>query len=251
MKRFTWYIVYVLIIGSNLPSFVSAQSVSSPDSARIFRLGEVRVLGRRGLDSSSTVSSQYIEAFNRLDVGRALNLLPGVNLSTVGARNETMVYVRGFDLRQVPVFVDGIPVYVPYDGYVDLGRFTTFDLAEINVARGFSSVIYGPNTLGGVINLVSRRPQKPFEFDGRAGLLSGQGRRLNLNLGTNLGKFYLQGSASQLKQETYPLSSEWAPRPQEDGGDRANAYRNDRKYSLKAGFTPNATDEYAISYINQ
>ncbi|WP_420149027.1 TonB-dependent receptor plug domain-containing protein [Spirosoma sp.] len=239
-----------LLMGSTLQSSL-AQQIDTSGAGRIFSLGEVTVLGRRGSDSINSALSSRIEAFNRLDVGRALNLLPGVTLSSVGARNETMVYVRGFDLRQVPVFIDGIPVYVPYDGYVDLGRFTTFDLAEVNVAKGFSSVTYGPNTLGGAINLVSRRPQKKLEFDGRAGLLSGQGHRLNLNIGTNLGKFYIQGSASQLKQETFPLSADFVAQPQEDGGDRANAYRNDRKYSLKVGFTPNATDEYTVSYINQ
>nr|WP_293840152.1 TonB-dependent receptor plug domain-containing protein [uncultured Arsenicibacter sp.] len=239
----------ILCTGLAQPAF--SQLATSIDSTRIFKLGEVTVLGRRGIDSTNTALSARIEAFNRLDVGRALNLLPGVTLSTVGARNESMVYVRGFDLRQVPVFIDGIPVYVPYDGYVDLGRFTTFDLAEVNVAKGFSSVTYGPNTLGGAINLVSRRPQKKLEFDGRAGLLSGQGHRLNLNIGSNLGKFYLQGSASGLKQQTFPLSADFVPQAQEDGGNRENAYRNDRKYSLKVGFTPNATDEYTLSYINQ
>lgn len=239
-----------------LMSRVMAQSIATQqpafvDSTRVFGLGEVTVLGRRSFGSTNAALSRRIEAFNRLDVGRALTLLPGVTLSNVGARNETMVYVRGFDLRQVPVFIDGIPVYVPYDGYVDLGRFTTFDLAEINVAKGFSSVTYGPNALGGAINLVSRRPQQRLEVEGRAGLLSGHGHRLNLNLGSNLGKFYVQGSASQLKQETYPLSAQFTPKPQEDGGDRENAYRNDRKYSLKAGFTPNATDEYTLSYVNQ
>jgi iron complex outermembrane receptor protein len=229
----------------------SAQTTDSLSGSRVFRLGEVTVLGRRGDDSTHTVSIRRIEAFNRLDVGRALNLLPGVTLSNVGPRNESMVYVRGFDLRQVPVFIDGIPVYVPYDGYADLARFTTFDLAQISVEKGFASVTYGPNTLGGAINLVSRRPQRRLEFDGRAGLLSGQGHRLNLNLGTRLGKFYAQGSVSQVKQQSFPLSADFVPLTQEDGGNRENAYRNDRKYSLKVGFTPNATDEYALSYVNQ
>lgn len=249
MKHLFIFLLTVSQLTQAQPAF--AQQNTSPDSTRVFSLGEVMVLGRRSLDSTNTALSRRIEAFNRLDVGRGLNLLPGVTLSNVGARNETMVYVRGFDLRQVPVFIDGIPVYVPYDGYVDLGRFTTFDLAEINVAKGFSSVTYGPNALGGAINLVSRRPQQRLEFEGRAGLLSGRGHRLNLNLGSNLGKFYIQGSVSQLKQETYPLSAQFAPKPQEDGGDRENAYRNDQKYSLKAGFTPNATDEYTLSYVNQ
>lgn len=240
-----------LLVVSSSVMVLAQQQQSDSLRNRVFQLGEVSVIGRRTLDTTNLASSIRIEAFNRLDVGRALALLPGVNLSTVGARNETMVYVRGFDLRQVPVFVDGIPVYVPYDGYVDLGRFTTFDLAEINVAKGFTSVMYGPNIMGGAINLVSRRPQKKFEFDGRAGLLSGNGRRLNLNLGAKLGRFYVQGAISQLKQDTYPLSKDFEPKTQEDGGDRQNAYREDSKYSLKVGFTPNATDEYAISYVNQ
>jgi len=66
-----------------------------------------------------------------------------------------MVSIRGFDSREVPLFIDGIPVYVPYDGYVDLGRFTTADLAAIQVAKGFSSVAYGANTLGGAISRFS------------------------------------------------------------------------------------------------
>lgn len=86
-------------------------------------------------------------------------------MNNVGPRNETGVFVRGFDLRQVPLFVDGIPVYVPYDGYADLRRFTTFDVSEIDVAKGFSSALYGPNTLGGAINVVSRRPERSFEGD--------------------------------------------------------------------------------------
>lgn len=83
-----------------------AQSANPVDSTRTFRLGEVTVLGRRGVDSTNTALSRRIEAFNRLDVGRTLNLLPGMTPSNVGARNETMVFVRGFDLRQVPVFID-------------------------------------------------------------------------------------------------------------------------------------------------
>ena len=39
-----------------------------------------------------------------------------------GARNEYNLLVRGFNARRVPVFMDGIPVYVPYDGEMDLGR---------------------------------------------------------------------------------------------------------------------------------
>ncbi|MCS5517457.1 TonB-dependent receptor plug domain-containing protein [Pseudomonas qingdaonensis] len=78
--------------------------------------------------------------------------------------------MRGFDRLQVPVYIDGIPTYVPYDGNIDLGRFTTYDLSRIQVDKGFASLLYGPNTLGGAINLVTRRPVQEFEGEVGGGL---------------------------------------------------------------------------------
>ncbi|MDO4225534.1 MAG: Plug domain-containing protein, partial [Bergeyella zoohelcum] len=49
--------------------------------------------------------------------------------------DEKGIALRGFDARQTPLFIDGIPVYVPYDGYVDFNRFTTADLAAIEVSK--------------------------------------------------------------------------------------------------------------------
>ncbi|REA63837.1 TonB-dependent receptor [Dyadobacter luteus] len=233
-------------------TFANAQQSTDTLAAnRTFQLGEVTISGLSGKDSSSVLSYQRIEKFNRNDLSNALNILPGVNIANVGPRNESVVYVRGFDLRQVPVFIDGVPVYVPYDGYVDMGRFTTFDLAEINVSKGFASILYGANTMGGAINLVSRKPVSKFEINGRAGVFSGEGYRWNVNAGSRFGKFFYQAGASQLKQKTYPLSADFVPRRYQQTEDRENAYRNDLKFSVKAGFTPNATDEYVIGYVNQ
>ncbi|NJO03854.1 MAG: TonB-dependent receptor plug domain-containing protein [Bacteroidia bacterium] len=186
---------------------------------KVFELGEIRISAPRWLDSAQAIGQATLEAFNRPELGRALNLLSGVNLAGVGPRNESVVYIRGFDLRQVPVFMDGIPVYVPYDGYVDLARFTTFDLAEIRVEKGLSSVLYGPNTMGGAINLVTLRPREKLELNGKLGLLSGAGYRANLNLGSRLGKFYLQGSVSQLERDYFLLSENFQPGHRRMAGD--------------------------------
>jgi hypothetical protein len=84
-----------------------------------------------GAGDMQRVGSAEMERSNASTVADAVRNLPGVSLSR-NNRNEEMISLRGFDSRQVPIFVDGVPLYVPYDGYVDLGRFTTFDLAEIN-----------------------------------------------------------------------------------------------------------------------
>lgn len=220
------------------------------DTIPLFTLGEVVVTTNLHNNINASLNATSIKTFAKNDVGKALNLLPGVTLSAVGPRNESMVYVRGFDLRQVPLLIDGIPVYVPYDGYVDLARFTTFDLSAVNVSKGYTSVIYGPNAMGGAINLISRRPVKKFEFDGASGWLSG-GYRTNINIGSNLGKFYIQAGASKIQRDSFPLANDFVPGKTEEGGWRNNAYNSDEKYNIKIAYTPNKNAEYALSYIYQ
>lgn len=226
------------------------QAQTRDTSNHVFRLGEVTIHGYRDSLKANQLNAGTINKYTRLDVSHALNLLPGITLSAVGPRNESAVNVRGFDLRQVPIYLDGMPLYVPYDGYVDLARYTTFNLSEIQVAKGYSSVLYGPNAEGGAINLITRKPVKPFEVNAVAGWLSG-GYRLNTNIGGNLGKIYYQVSASQLKQNWYPLSHDFVPTKNENGGHRDNSYRNDVGVSGKIGFTPTANQEYAVGYSYQ
>lgn len=187
---------------------------------------------------------------HRENVGDALGLLSGITISNM-SKNEKRIYVRGFDSRQIGLFIDGIPVYIPYDGLVDLNRFTTADLAAVQVAKGFSSVAYGPNTMGGAINLISRKPKALFEGDASTGFGSGNERQASVNVGTNQGLWYMQAGASYIQSDNFPLSSDFSPTKTQGGGARNNSYRKDDKVSLKFGLTPNASDEYSISYYKQ
>lgn len=237
---------------------VLAQQAAGREDAEAapFVLGTVTVIGQREQagQAEQQVGSQVNRAemrrFNRDNVGDALNLLSGVSLST-NARNEKTVAIRGFDARQVPLYIDGIPVYVPYDGYVDFNRFTTADLAAIQVAKGFSSVAYGANTLGGAINLVSRKPVALMEGDASVGFGAGSERQMSANVGTNQSLWYLQAGVSWIDSDGFPLSSDFRPTATEDGGARNNAYRKDHKLSFKVGYTPVGGDEYALSYYKQ
>lgn len=220
------------------------------DTTRLFRvyeLGAVEVVANREGRTPGTVSApiETIREHGRRDLAEALELLPGVSASGFGARNESMVTVRGFDLRQVPVFMDGVPVYVPYDGYVDLGRFTVYDAAEVRVSRGFSSVLYGPNAMGGAINVLSRRPVEALEIDVGSGAFTGEGREAWVNAGSRFGPGYVQASASMLEQDDFRLPS---------GGPseaRDNSDRRDLRGSLKLGWVPSERSEVALSLASQ
>ncbi len=234
----------------------SSRATAEPEPDKptgVFTLGDVvateeKENTRRGVDR---VDEEDLRRFNREDLAEALNLMPGVILSRVGARNERMVFVRGFDLKHVPLFMDGIPIYVMYDGYSDLGRFTTFDTSQIVISKGAASVLYGPNTMGGAINVVTKRPQKHFETTAGFGIASGDTKTVYANAGSNQGKWYLMAGASYADQDHFRLSDDFKPNSEEDGGKRENSYQTDQKISFKVGFIPAAEDEYALSYSKQ
>lgn len=210
-------------------------------------LGEIIVRATKpGLIEN--VSSEEAEDLERRDLAEALTLLPGVSQQKTGARAETMVTIRGFDLRQVPVFVDGIPVYVPYDGYADLGRFTVPEAGGIEVAKGLSPVLAGPNALGGLVNVYTRRPTEKLEGSIHAGAFTGDGWEGGISAGGKEEKWYWQFDLSYLEQAAFRLSDDFVPRPRENGGRRDNSYRQDWRASGRIAWTPAPEDEHVLGF---
>lgn len=216
---------------------------------KVFDLGEITITTSKTEDQ---VKQLTLLETNRTDAGQALAMLPSVTLHSYGSRSETAVFVRGFDSRGVPVYIDGIPVYVVYDGYVDLGRFKTFDYSKLTVSKGLTAMEYGANTIGGSINLVSMKPQSKLELQAILGYASGNTQEYSVNLGSRFGKFYLQSSYSQRSTDFVPLSENYIiVSDEEDGEKRENSYSSDQKINLKLGFEPSENSEIALNYIYQ
>jgi iron complex outermembrane receptor protein len=225
-----------------------------------FALGQIIVSGEtpEGIAiGRETLTSEAIYAFNRNSLEEAVNLLPGVVSSNGGgARNERLIFVRGFDRFQVPLSIDGIRVYLPYDNRLDFGRFLTPDLAEVQVAKGYVSVLDGPGALGGAINLVTARPTRRIEGEARATLnldrgLDYAGYNAFARIGTAQDRWYAGASFTRQFTDHWDLAGGFVPTPAEDGGARDLSRTEDWRLNVKAGFTPNAGDEYAISYTRQ
>lgn len=225
-----------------------------------FTLGTVEVFGQReGAVTSQTtdvVTAEEIAAKHRDDLAEALDLVPGVFVQNLGQRRERLISVRGFSSRQVPLFIDGIPVYVPYDGNVDLARFGVDYVSQIVVSKGLTSLLYGPNILGGAVNVVSRKPTEPFQASARIASeldddFNSIEQRAGLSLGGTSGSWYGFLSASYSDADGYRLPSDFVPVAAEDGGARENAESRDAVISAKVGYAPNEDNEFALSYYRQ
>lgn len=243
------------MIGVVTAGLLAAGASAQEEASEVFSLGEVLVVGTEdpaGEGTAAQVTGEQADRRFRRSVGEAAALAPGVTLARVGGRNEAMAYVRGYDTRQVPLFIDGIPVYVPYDGNVDMGRLDTFGMSGLSIAKGFSPVVYGPNTLGGAINVVSRRPSQPEELETRAGVFSGEGLEGAVRGGLLRKNGYAQAGVSWRERDHFRVSDDFRAVETEDGGRRENSDSRDVQIHAKAGWTPGGgEDELAAGFMRQ
>ncbi len=56
---------------------------------------------------ANIITQEQMTQLNKTNVAQALSTMPGVSIQKSGNRNETQVNVRGFDSRQVPIFLMG------------------------------------------------------------------------------------------------------------------------------------------------
>lgn len=239
-------------------SILGLSVVTSMLLADSFTLGQVSVQENIQDENlfEERISPKVISQNGSDTVSEALDNLSGVNQDVQGSRGESTLYIRGFDAKRVGVFIDGIPIYVPYDGNFDYGRFLTTDIGSIDVSKGYSSVIYGGNTMGGVVNIVSRKPTKEFEGNIKSKIVLDSDAKMakhveSVNVGTKQGNFYTQLGANYSKQDHFRLSDDYKATDTQPEGDRLRSETEDKKISLKAGYVTDDQSEVAVSYVNQ
>jgi iron complex outermembrane receptor protein len=207
---------------------------------------------------AASIDQTEIRNLNLVNAAKALDYLPGVSIQHLSAnRNEAGIMVRGFSTRgQVPLYLDGIPISVPYDGYVDFNRFLTSDLGEIQVAKGYSSPLLGPNGLGGTINMVTQEPVKKIDVDALIGTGSANTLLSALHIGTRWRDFFFQGGIDWRQLDYIPLSGDqpiyqYVNLPNTVMSDQQNHSRSrDERFNGRAGWTPRHGDQYVFSFIN-
>lgn len=253
--------------GTKLQPTADNKNIAIPG---VYELGKITVYSTSGLSgqtagqtiSQDTVTADDVRTYNRNSLDDALKIVPGVTIQNTGTtRNEQKYYIRGFDMDQAPLMIDGIQVYLPYDNGLDAGRFLTPDLAEIQVQKGYVSVLNGPGGMGGEVNLVTRKPTKALEGEIRPTVNFGNRGSVadyvtSAFVGSKQESFYLQASGAYRDSDGFFMSRKYDPVTVggaviEDGGRRDFSSVNDWRGNFKLGFTPNETDEYTINYTKQ
>jgi iron complex outermembrane receptor protein len=103
----------------------------------------------------SVVTREQLERQKVQTVAQALRYTPGITADYRGSVNRyDVIYARGFGGFYLQ-HLDGMKLMA---GQYAIPQIDPYNLERIEVLRGPSSVLYGQNNPGGIINLVSKRP---------------------------------------------------------------------------------------------
>lgn len=106
------------------------------------------------------LDKDYFSSQQYQDVSQGIADIPGVSQNTTSRRaGASTALIQGFGENSVLVMIDGVPVSQNSSFGFDLSQIAVADLEKVEVIKGGASALYGSQAMGGVINIVTRRPQ--------------------------------------------------------------------------------------------
>ena len=134
------------------------------------------------------VSGQELSRFPVNSLDDLLRCLPSIEVQSRGSFGaQADITLRGSTFNQVLILVDGLRVNDPLTGHLNgYLPITPAEIEQIEIVRGAGSALYGPDAVGGIINIVTKTfaASRPVEkADVRATVQRGEWRFWNVNAG--------------------------------------------------------------------
>lgn len=171
--------------------------------------------------SSSVLTAEEIKNSGITTIEEAFRLIPGVVVRETTNGNYD-IHLRGLD--NVPpgsfvfesmntttlVMIDGKKVYNQLNGgtFWETLPVSLTDIERIEVVRGPSSALYGPNAASGAINIITKRNLKDKNFSADAQLQGG-------NLNTKIANATIAGQVSEKVTIRGSINADYRDRAQE------------------------------------
>ncbi|WP_027795664.1 TonB-dependent receptor [Paraburkholderia acidipaludis] len=159
--------------------------------------------------STTIITRQQIDNSPAQSLDQLLRNVAGINLSTVPATSKDptgqSLGMRGLGNSTVLVLLDGVPIMDPFYGTVQWFKVPLDNIDRIEIVRG-GSVVWGNMAVGGVINILTRKPtDNRTTVSASYGSFGTKNVSLNQNLKVN-DALAFNFSVSQLDSPGYQLT---------------------------------------------
>jgi vitamin B12 transporter len=146
--------------------------------------------------SLTVVTGEELQQKQTRFVADALRDVPGLSVNRTGSFGGlTRVSIRGAEANQTLVIIDGVRMNDPAGGNAfDFSTLLADDIERIEVLRGPQATLYGSNTIGGVVNIITKKGEGPIRADGR--IEGGSFGTFDGNAGVRGGNEHVDGAIS-------------------------------------------------------
>jgi iron complex outermembrane receptor protein len=144
-------------------------------------------------------------------VHELLEVATGIDVRRSGPGGvQADLNIRGSTFEQTLVLIDGVRANDPQTGHHNLDiPLTPSDIERIEVLRGPDSRLYGPSAFAGVVNIITRKPEKPSITLGAAagehGFLQG-----HASLGSPMGRTWHRLTAARRASNGYRHNTDYS-----------------------------------------
>lgn len=145
--------------------FISA-TAASQTSNTVSQLNQIVVTASRSaqlqkdvLGDVTVINKEQLQKAGQDSVAELLAKQPGIQFySNGGPQTTTGVFLRGTSPNQTLVLIDGVRINSSTQGGVNWSAIDPNTIERIEIVRGAASSLYGSDAIGGVINVITKKP---------------------------------------------------------------------------------------------
>ncbi len=224
------------------------------DSLKSYNLKQITIQSSLVIQPKSIIkiSEKTIALSDAVTLDKIAPLLPSTKVQT-NSRGETLFYLRNSGKRRLSLMLDGVPLNIPWDNRIDLSLIPTTAISKIMITKGIPSVIYGPNSLGGVINISTlEAPENSYTDKLKVSLGENGAQSYSAFYGSSNGNISYLISAGYSSRDSYKLPARFSS-PENPGDTRINSYSNGYNFfgKIKKRYSGNSEIGFSLSYISK
>ncbi len=215
---------------------------------KVYKMESIRVVESKSKSSFSKPVIKTIpenESPKDLQAADLLEDINGVELQT-GGKDGQHISIRGFKQSQIKILVDGRPYGSGYFANLDLSTIPVSEIKEVRVIKGPVASVYGSDTMGGVINIITKSPNE--KKWGNVGLILKRNATnkeyMSVSHKFDTADFWLYGSRNQ--RTGFMLSDDFKPTPNENGKVRNNM--DSEQYDFMSKFNFELSDKLSLGF---
>lgn len=175
MKKFFFGLASFLVIFGFIPVIQAQEVEAASPSVEMEKIVVTATRTETPVEnlpvSVTVITSEEIKNMPVKTVDEVLDKAAGLQIrrskGLCNTTSHTTLYMRGTgDSARVLVLKDGIPINRAYGGTVTLWNTISLENIErIEIVRGASSALYGSSAMGGVIKIITKKPEKRVSGD--------------------------------------------------------------------------------------